>query len=214
MNNTKIGISDFTDFMSQGQPEWGVVAIRTHDQHAVEELSKELARPKITVQVPLACYEDLMLSLQESDPEELDGAAAMIPVLRLKGSDWILVFHSIGSYSTEVDELAQSLSSKLKTRCIAFSAEDTSAAMGYAIYENGDRKEKAVLGDTLAFESKERARPNLKDTEDAGMGFLEQVFTENGIYLPACSPLIADTKALIGLQGIQPTAISEAYLLE
>lgn len=214
MNNTKVGISDFTDFMSQGQPEWGVVAIRTHDQYAVEEVSNVLARPKMTVQVPVACYDDLMLALQESDPEEFDRAAAMIPVLRLKDSDWILVFHSIGSYSTEVDELAQSLSSKLKTRCIAFSAEDTSAAMGYAIYENGDRKEKAVLGDMLVFESKERARPNVEDTQEAGMTFLEQVFTESGIYLPACSPLIADTNGLIGLQGIEPAAISEAYLLE
>src|SRR5688572_20312190 len=179
MSNKTPGIRDFLDFMSQGQPEWGILAVKTHDPRALHEIGEAVGRTKRTDKVALAEHEDLMLAIEECDPEMFDRAVAMVPVLRITGSDWLVVFHSIGSYPPELDGFAQSLSAKLHTKCIAFSGEDTSSAMGYSIYQDGDKKETCQTGDVLVFESKERPTPDLQNDDDDHTAFLEEVFKNN-----------------------------------
>jgi len=62
----------------------------------------------------------------------------------------------------EYAEDAKTLSAQLKTRAIAFAAEDTSGSGGYELYERGTQVERAYWGDTCGFTSK---RPNCLERE-------------------------------------------------
>lgn len=100
---------------------------------------------------------------------------------------------------------AKELSAKLQTKAITLSEEDTSAAIGYDFFENGELSEKFEEAPdfNFTFESKLRAKPDIKfdvddddedyDTEqeydvsaEPRVKFIDEFFSELGIYLPAC----------------------------
>lgn len=130
----------------------------------------------------------------------------------METNGWVIVICSLGwlgeNELEEVPKAAKELSAKLKTKAITLSEEDTSVAIGYNFFENGELIEKfeQAPGFDLTFESKVRAKPDIKfddddedyddkdyDTEqeydisaEPRVKFVDEFFSELGIYLPAC----------------------------
>ncbi|MHC5736718.1 hypothetical protein [Nostoc sp.] len=152
------------------------------------------------------------LNEQEQDEyyeQEREKLKPGYPFIQVGNNGWVIVICSLGwlgeNELEEVPKAAKELSAKLKTKAITLSEEDTSAAIGYGFFENGELSEKfeQAPGFDLTFESKIRAKPDIKfdyddededdDTEqeydisaEPRVKFIDEFFSELGIYLPAC----------------------------
>jgi len=102
-----------------------------------------------------------------------DEIAPLIAIVQPKESSWAVILRilcmPIGMPDvTDAEKVCKTMSTKLKTRALAFIGEDTSFAMGYMLYQHGKK-----VG-TKDWESQ---------TDSA-----DEEFAALGIYLPACYP--------------------------
>jgi hypothetical protein len=201
----RLGIKDFMR-MQEGHPEWSLFAVKASATTVANTLA-ELRNPcRLHRRVPLAASE-------RSDP-----VARLTAVLRIKENPWTVVLRSVFDVSAEelegVPKEAKAISSKLKTKVVTFLFEDTSGAMAYAFYDRGRLIEEAEWecdGAMTSFRSSLRKQPEgSRFTSD----FADEVFRDEGIYIPACYPRADDGDVWLAIQKPSANSVECADLLE
>ncbi len=198
----KLGIKDFADTMYQGVPAWYLFVVEAPLDEVLKEFTRLRKMKRIIRDVPLVGI------------KKYESIGLTVPVVRVMGSSWTIVQRAICIVTSQqlrdYAEDAKVLSARLKTRAIAFAAEDTSGSGGYELYEKGVQIEKAEWGESSGFTSKRRKTPK-HDTYDTA--FVDGVFRDLGIYVPVCygrdgaSPALAIDKKSSG-------SIERAHLVE
>jgi hypothetical protein len=205
-NSTPLGVTHFLDFMYDGQPEWSLFAIRAPFD--------DVANAFAAYRKPKHRYTNVPRQPAGAEGDELAHLAAIVKV---KDNPWTVVFRSLlwvdSSHLAEVPQDAKELSTRLKTRAVTFFAEDTSGAMAYEILELGKSLENAELmdGEFSSFKSTFRKQPAL---EEVGDEFADEVFREQGIYLPSCYPRSEGGKHWLAVDKVSAGTIERADLIE
>lgn len=222
----KLGIIDFVEMIYEGHPEYSLLAVKAPIDNVVQaliDLRKGLTKrdrrdwrtmkyKEYRIQSRQMRWEKNIALKPDRTDEENDDAEGEtlepgIPVLQIRGTEWTVVIRSLSWLgSDEIEDVpneAKALSAKFQTRAITFMEEDTSAAIGYDLFENGELLERLEHcdGEVHGFESKLRdEKPEIPDwdceNEDGSdreyevaaeprVIFINELFSELGIYLPA-----------------------------
>ncbi|MDB6124718.1 MAG: hypothetical protein JWQ71_3711 [Pedosphaera sp.] len=205
-NDAHIGITHFLEFMYDGEPEWSLFAVKA----PIEEVSAAFAEFRNAE----SSFTDVPRVAAGSD----DDLEQFVAVVQIKNNPWTVVFRSLlwvdESHLEDVPQEARELSARLKTKAVTFFAEDTSGAMSYEIFENGKSLESAEWesgGEFFSFKSTLRKKPDL---EEVGDEFADEVFREQGIYLPSCYPMSDGEKHWLAVDEVSASAIVRADLIE
>lgn len=157
---------------------------------------------------------NIVLKPGRTDKEEDDVGGETLdpgmPVLQVRGTEWTVVIRSLSWLNMdEIEDVpneAKMLSAKFQTQAITLMEEDTSGAMGYDLFEKGESVERFEAGDNVHFTSNLRDAPENLPTSDEDEAydpddndteqqycvtnqprviFINELFSELGIYLPA-----------------------------
>jgi hypothetical protein len=220
--NLKLGV---LDFFNQGMDEYTLIAVKAPLEETIQSFinisknrktrqrinySSMRSEDRPVTKLSIRKCENILVKESSDDEEDFPSS---IPFVAVKNSEWTVVLRALFGASDELydtpDE-AKALSVELSTRVITLIEEDTSAALAYELFENGDRLEyfEEACDDDFRFESKLRGKPNIKlnnwdeeveedydpDAEyDASkqprVQFVDAFFRELGIYLPAAYPV-------------------------
>jgi hypothetical protein len=199
---SELGVKDFASM--KGHPEWSLFAVKAPAAAVTRALADFLSASRVERQVSL------------KPAKAFEQVLPLTAVVRTKKNPWTVVLRSIFSVSAEelesVPKEARALSSKFKTRSITFFLEDTSSAMSYAIYDRGRLLEEAEWdGMMLAFKSTLREKPTEKRFT---LEFADQVFQQQGVYVPACYPCSRNGRISLSVQKVSSGRIETADLLE
>jgi len=201
-----LGLRDFLQFMHNGQPEWSLVAVQAPAEEVTEEWTDFRGAKTIHRDVPI------------KPGGEFGDLAPFVTVVQVKNNPWAILFRSLlyldESHIDAVVEEAKEFSARLNTRAITFIGEDTSGANSYQLFEKGKSLEEAeweVGGEFFKFKSSLRKRPELDKVTDE---FVDELFREEGIYVPACYPMSEDEENWLATDKASGDAIERADLIE
>jgi hypothetical protein len=181
-----LGMKDFQDWIHEGHPEYAVFAVKAPiDQVAQHLLDKSYAsewkqQPHDTGSV-MECFED----------------GESIPLIQPTDNAWTVVYWMVGAWD-EMEDVCIDFASVLKTRVIALAEEDTSAAVVYNLYDQGEKIESAQWcpGEEFSFDSEIREEPEFddfdEDERDAINGFINHIFAQEGLYIPSWDVSVSD----------------------
>ena len=199
-----LGLEDFTGM--DVHPEWSLFAVKA----PADAVAKALADFRKALRF------ERSVSLKQS--KKFEQVAPLTAVVGIKANPWAVVLRSIGVVSAQelegVPEEAKTISAELKTRAATFLFEDTSNAMGYALYERGRVLEEAEWecgGAMTSFTSTLRQRP---EGRRFNADFADQLFRGEGIYIPACYPRLEGGRVWLSVQKSSAGLIDRAHLLE
>ncbi len=221
----KLGIIDFVTMIYEGHPEYTVIAVKASLEDTIQTFiatsHRRETRQRFNVRdvkmidrkvsgLKFDRKENIPLE-QEQGEDENGFLAPVIPFVSIKGSDWVVVLRSLFDAKDEifdVREEAIALSRELNTKSMILIEEDTSGAMAYQLFENGEQLEsfEEACDDDFSFESKLREKPDITfntwdededfdlddeydSNSDPRVQFVDAFFQEQGIYLPACCPI-------------------------
>ena len=211
--NLKLGA---IDFFNQDMDEYTLIAVKAPLEETIQafiNISKNRkTRQRINyssmrredrpvTKLSIRRCENILVKESSEEEEEVSYS---IPFIAVKNSEWTVILRSYGAEIDDAPDEAKDLSAELATKTLMLMEEDTSAALRYEWFENGDRLEYfEQADDELYFESKLREKPDIKfnnwdeeeedydpDSEyDASkqprVQFVDAFFRELGIYLPA-----------------------------
>jgi hypothetical protein len=146
---------------------------------------------------------------QKTDDMLVDDTYGSYAVVEVLDSEWTIVLESVFD-SDGNDEEARSISETLQTRSLAIIEGDH--GIRYDLFENGSRIEYLDHGGAVNFESQIRDQPTIRQSEEDEdwltpvREFINEVFVQEGIYVPACYPQIADGVYLV------VEAVSESFI--
>jgi hypothetical protein len=144
--------------------------------------------------------------------------ADLAVVAKVRNNPWTIVLRSLGDVPgdvlTSTRRDAEAISKKLKTRLVAYFREDTSGVQNYSIYQSGkviERAEWDLADRKPVLKSRRKPRPK---AAMKGVAFADAVFSDLGIYLPAC--FVRHTANACWLVADKPSfsAIERANVLE
>jgi hypothetical protein len=202
----KAGVADFLELMHNGQPEWAVLAVKA----PIDEVSEDYA--------DLAGSAAVHRDVPRKSAEQYDDVQQVVGVVQTAGSAWTIILRSV-HYVDEaqiegVAETAKELSARLNTRAVSFVGEDTSGANGYKLFEKGKLLEDIeweANGEFFRFKSSLRKRPSLEKVDDS---FIDGLFKEEGIYLPACYAMSEGASSWLAVEKASMDSIQRADLIE
>lgn len=209
------GIIDFLNMVYDGHPEYTLVAVKAPLEETIAAFARVAQQRSGSPAVgqdksgdAQFCFERLEdIPIREAQPEE--EVAAAIAAVSTYGCAWTVLLRSIFFAHDEIFDVpreARALSAALQTRAITLIEEDTSGAMAYELFENGDRLEyfSEAGEEDFDFASTLRAKPEIdfeaaawEEEEDEGaeyedcseeprVQFVDALFRDLEIYLPAC----------------------------
>jgi len=202
----QLGVRHFLEFMYDGQPEWSLFAVKA----PAEEVSEEW--------VDFRGAKGVHRDVQIKPGGESDLAGSVVTIVQVRNSPWAVVYRSIlyldEAHLDAVAEEAKEFSARLNTRAITFIGEDTSGANSYNLFEKGKSLEEAeweVGGEFFKFKSTRRKRPELDKVTDE---FVDMVFREEGIYIPACYPMEDEEEFSLVVEKSSADSIEKADIIE
>jgi hypothetical protein len=202
----QVGVRHFLEFMYDGQPEWSLFAIKA----PAEEVSEEW----VDFRGAKAVHRDVSIKAGG----EADVASSVVAVVQVRNSPWAVIYRSVlylnEAHLDAVAEEAKEFSARLNTRAITFIGEDTSGANSYQIFEKGKSVEEAeweVGGEFFKFKSSRRKRPEMEKVTDE---FVDSIFREEGIYLPACYPMEEEEAFSLAVEKTSADSIEKADIIE
>ena len=185
-----LGMKEFQNWMYQGHPEYSVFAVKA----PIEQVGQTLVdRSKVKEwQTQIQADKTILDALPE------DSSYSWIPMLQPANNQWTAVYWLLGGWES-TEDICKQCSSSLQTRAISLEEEDTSCAVGYGIYDRGERIERAdwCPGEEIMFESEVREEPEFDDfEEDEGEvfnQFIHETFIQEGVYLPPPDMKVSDS---------------------
>ncbi|MBW4505692.1 MAG: hypothetical protein KME64_04170 [Scytonematopsis contorta HA4267-MV1] len=183
-----LGMLDFQKSMYEGHPEYAIFAVKAPIEKVTQALSEYQPNTEFKHNIQNAGQICNIISEQKQ---------YWMPIVQPKNNDWAVVYWAIGCWK-DVRNICQQISLTRQTKVIEFSEEDTSGAIGYYLFERGKQIEKLdwAPGFELVFESEMREEPefdNFDEAESDVVGhFINDIFIEEGIYIPAWYLSVAD----------------------
>lgn len=130
----KFGVTSFVDFVDYwGHPTWAVLAVDAPIETVTAAYSKIAGGKGLWPNVPIR--------MNHSSDKEM---AHLVALVQPKASKWVLIYRCMCLPFDGFDRVladTKSISSKLKTRALAFLGHDTSGGMGSTLYRNGKKVE-------------------------------------------------------------------------
>lgn len=234
----KFGILDFLDMIYRGHPEYSLLAVKgeieevaqafiefCQERKTVERFDVETLENKEYAIAGQKIRWEKNIPLQKA--RECDCLAQVFPLIQVRGSEWTVVQRSLFYLGWDechgVPQEARSLSAKLQTKAITLMEEDTSGAMGYELFENGKSLEEFEEAGEVRFTSQLREQPNINfdwepEDEDCEWNleeqprvkFINELFCELGIYLPACYLATNSGKYVLAVEAESENTIERA----
>ena len=205
-DSERLGVTDFLKFMHDGQPEWSLLAVKAPIEEVSEEFADFHGANTIAKDVP------------RKPGAEYDDVETLVAVVQVKGNPWTIIFRSLlyvdDSHLEAVAEDAKELSARLGTRAVTFIGEDTSGANAFKLFEKGKLLEDVEWengGDFFRFKSSLRKRPPLESVDDE---FVDGIFRELGVYLPACYPMSERGDSWLAVEKDSLEVVERADLIE
>jgi hypothetical protein len=128
-----------------------------------------------------------------------------------------MIFRSMFRLGKEDSRLAvedaKELSARLRTKAIAFVYEKKDDTLGYDLFENGRLAEHAQWiedGSVCRFKSRFRRKPG---KEEPAQEFVDKVFRQQGIYLPACHPRCQGNNIWLCVEKASANAVRQADIM-
>lgn len=202
----QLGVRHFLEFMHDGQPEWSLFAVKA----PADEVSEEW----VDFRGAKAVHRDAPIK----PGGEYDDVATLVAVAQVKNSAWTIVYRSLlfvdEAHMDAVAEEAKEFSARMNTHAITFIGEDTSGANSYQLFEKGKSLEEAeweVGGEFFKFKSTRRKRPELDKVTDE---FVDGIFREEGIYIPACYPMQEEEEVWLAVEKTSADTVEKTDLIE
>jgi uncharacterized protein (TIGR02996 family) len=179
----RVGVRDFYRWMSRNHFEFVILAALA----PIEAVARTLIECRARQEPDYFLSKNRWRRGVAVEPGRVgDPVSPLTPLVQLKGHAWTVAMYETFNLSLPVWQSAQAdaseLSYRLGTLAVEFSAEDTSSAEGYHLYECGEFLEFSEwTGPDGSFASKRRRRP----AWDAfPSGYPDELFREIGLYLP------------------------------
>ena len=202
----QLGARHFLEFMYDGQPEWSLFAVKAPAEEVSEEWVDFRGAKAVHRAVPIKAG------------GEYDEIANAVAVVQVKNNPWAIVYRSIlyvdEAHMEAAVEEAKEFSARLNTRTISFIGEDTSGANSFSLFEKGkviEQVEWEVGGEFFKFKSTRRKRPELEKVTDE---FIDGIFREEGIYVPACYALGEEEDMWLAVNKSSLEMVDRADLIE
>lgn len=252
----KLGVLDFLNMIDAGHPEYSLIAVKAPIEQVVPAFIEFCEAQQTKPRMDYKTFRNKELQITDRkirweqnitiQPRDLnndeernetdDSFEWGISFLQVNNSEWTVILRSLFYlHEAEINDVpreATALSAQLQTQAITLIEEDTSAAMGYRLYEHGEELEGFEAGDWIHFKSSLRERPaiffDLDDEEDYYGAeqnrqyacsaapefnreqFVDELYRELGIYLPACYPLNLNGKPAIQVEPESADTIARA----
>jgi hypothetical protein len=179
------GVSDFYRWISRSHDEWVLLAARAPLDTVARALIEERAE---TSSEDFVASGRWLRDVRVCAAREGYHLTPLVAVVQLKGHSWTVAIYELFNLSDETYgsalKDAHTLSARLDTLALVFSAEDTSCACGYHLYDAGELVEVAEWSpDTAVFGSVRRRPPaSVERVTDC----LDELSREVGLYFPPC----------------------------
>lgn len=200
------GVGDFLKMVYDGQPEWAIMAVRAPVDEVSEDFADYVGSATVLRDVP------------RKPGQNYDDVDEKVAVVQPSGSAWTIIFRSVMYIDEDmietVAEEAREMSARLNTQALSFIGEDTSGGNGYKLFEKGKLMEDIEWEDGGTFfkwKSSVRKRPQLEQVDDK---FIDEIFREHGIYVPACYAMADETNSWLAGEKASLDAIERADLIE
>jgi ankyrin repeat protein len=201
-----LGVKHFLKLVDDGEREWSLIAVQAPREQVTDALSRRYKTAKVLRGVEL------------KKPRKNDALARRLAIIRVKDNPWTIVLRSLyyvdGGDVGAVAEDAKILSQQLKTSALSFVAEDTSGAVQFDLFENGEPVERVQWsegGSFSVFESTRRKQPKLAEVDGR---FADKTVRDLGIYLPACYPRANQRTAWVCVEKVSAEHVDSADLME
>jgi ankyrin repeat protein len=204
--HARSGVKDFLEMVRYTEPEFSVMAVKA---------------PAGKTAAAFAGFRNPRKWLENVPRQAAAGVrqvkASLTTVVKVKRNPWTLIFRSLFRLGKDdyqsIAEEAMELSSRLKTKTIAFVRDETAKALGYHFYEKGRLSEQAQWiedSSVVWFKSRFRRQPQ---KEESGEDFIDKVFRQQGIYLPACYPQYKRKNAWLAVEKVSARSIQHADIM-
>ena len=202
---TKLGTTDFTDQMYRGVAAWYVVAVEAR----LDAVAREFAL--------IRKARRLVRNVGVLPARKHEAVGSLIPIIRVRNSLWTVLLPAVHfitqRHLNDYCQDAKELSARLKTRAVAYCAEDTANGMGFVLWDSGRLLEQADFergSDRCEFKSERRALPPREVYDER---FPDEIFRELGIYVPLC---VSRKSAKPGIAAHRKAApmVERAHLIE
>jgi hypothetical protein len=203
---TPAGAMDFLRFIREGHPEWAIIAVKA----PIDEVSEEFAEMSGSG----AIHRDV----QKAQATEFEEFEEIIAVVQARGSAWSIIVRTVffidEDHIESFDEEAKDISARLNTRAVFFCGENTSGMDSFKLCEKGKAIEEIEWEENGAFtrfKSTLRKRPPIETVDDS---FVDGLFRELGIYVPACYPLSHGGTASLAVDKDSLSQVERADIIE
>lgn len=183
-----LGMLDFQKYIYEGHPEYSIFAVKAPIDKVLQAVAKYQPNAK--------WEKDIQSSKQIWNVVSKNNQYWM-PIIQPKNNDWTVVYWVMGNWA-DLSQMCGELSSTMQTKVMNLSEEDTSGAVGYQLFEQGEQVEDSewAPGFEFAFESKLQDEPEFddfeEDEEDVIIRFINERFIKEGIYIPAWDLNVSD----------------------
>ncbi|MEM7553770.1 MAG: hypothetical protein AAF378_06660 [Cyanobacteria bacterium P01_A01_bin.84] len=184
-----LGMLDFQKCVYEGHPEYAIFAVKGNIDEVNQVLNKYQADAEFRKDIQ--SNELIWNIISENDQY-------WMPIIQPQNNNWTVVYWNRGDWKN-LSKMCGEISSKMQTKVMELSEEDTSAAVGYTLFADGKKIESMEWcpGEEMTFESEIREEPELDnfddDESDVVNGFINDIFIEEGIYIPGWSMKVSDS---------------------
>jgi hypothetical protein len=202
-SNAVGGTADFVGFVSDGQPEWVLLAVKASFATTMEQFTQTLG-------IKVA-HGSLPCSTPESEEPVWPGGV----LVQLRNHTWTVWLQSVFATAglETVSEQARALSEAIGTRVVTFVAQDTAGVQAYELFDRGQLAERAEWEIGCSPHSFDSERGRKKKAKQSGEALVEDVFRELNLYLPACYPAERKGKPCLVMVKPEPSAVANAALI-
>ncbi len=174
----KLGVIDFINLIYNGHPEYSLIAVKAPLEKTIQAYITISQNRKTRERFDFKSMRmndlpvtNLAFNLTENIPvresKKGDMISRHLAFLSINGTEWTVILRSLFIAKDELYDVPveiKALSIELQTKVIYLIEEDTSSAIGYELFENGEQLEyfEEACNDDFSFESKLREKPDIK----------------------------------------------------
>ncbi len=201
-----LGAAHFLEFIYDGEAEWTLLAVRAPRKEVTDALQRLWKARHVSRGVAI-----------KNVSAKNGPIAPFVAVIQTNDNPWTVIYRSLFWFAPTPDLFGpkgatQQLSKQFKAPAICLVSEDSSGALAYDLSEKGRVIESAEWSGE-SFESFKSTRREEPDLEGRSAEFVDELFSELGIYLPVCFPMSQGARSWLAVDAASAGKVKEADLL-
>jgi hypothetical protein len=184
-----LGMNEFQAWIYESHPEYSIFAVKAEIESVARVIAKHTQKAEWKKDIQSES------SIEKTIPRR----SLPIFIIQPHGNQWTIVYWIVGDYRGASSNLCSKVALELNTLVISIEEEDTSGAIDYKLFDQGEIIEIAewAPGNEMFFDFKKKdAEPEFDDFDDdeghVFCQFINNRLIEAGVYIPSWDLRVSD----------------------